>query len=148
MTSSHRCLGSGRTIAAVNCAFSSVLRDLSSTMMRAGSTPSFMRSSRAAGASFELPDQRAASAGEHHSGLRVALGEKRRFDYSLALIEDDLAPRLADEAVDRTPQNDDPEGRRDVGRRLWKAVLQGCGGHQAKWRHRDGDEDEDRCDPD
>ena len=107
-----------------------------------------MRSSRAAGASFELRNQRAASAGEDHSGLRVALGEKRRFDHSLALVEDDLAPRLADRAIDGTPQNDDPEGRRDVGRRLWKAVLQGRGGHQPEWRHRDGDEDEDRCDPD
>src|SRR6202042_238547 len=73
---------------------------------------------------LRLRNQRAASAGEDHSGLRVALGEERRFDHSLALVEDDLTPRLANQAVDGTPQNDDPEGRRHVGRRLWKAVLQ------------------------
>ena len=78
--------------------------------MRSGSTPSSTRSSRAAGASFDAAINEPLPAGEDHFGLRVALGEKRRFNHSLALIEDDLAPRLANQAVDGPPRTMIPKG--------------------------------------
>ena len=72
---------------AVKRAFSSVLRDLSSSVTRAGSTPRSVRSllRLARFGRVTVGEERAAAAGENHSRLRIEPRQDRGLDDALAL---------------------------------------------------------------
>ena len=90
--------------------------------------------------------QRAVAAGKHDSRRRVAARQNRGLRDPLALVEDRLIARVALVALDRAAQDDDPIGRRGVGRRLGKPVLQRRDEHEADRRQSDDEERERRAD--
>ena len=126
MTSSQVWSGSGWTSAALKRAFSSVLRERGSIVDARGIDAERDEKLAPLPASVECAaEQRSAAAGVDEAGRRIAAGEDRRLGQPRgAFVEGRLAARRAQLVVDRAAEHDDAVGRRHVGGRRGKPVLQ------------------------
>jgi hypothetical protein len=120
---------------------------LSSIITRTASTPRSASSFRASNASVET---RATSAPfpPEKTTRAAAPGEQRGLHNALAVVEDGLPSRIAQNIIDRASENDDRIWRRHIGRGRGKPILQRRREQTADRRHGDGDQDEEGRDRD
>ena len=134
-------------MAAVKRAFSSVLRDLSSIVIRSGRNAHLRHelSSPKRLGRRSSGNQRSRPAGIDDARLRIALGEDDGLgDPLAALVEYGLAAGGAGHVVDRPAQHDNPLWRRQIGGGRGKRSSNGAIRQHAQRQGRGGDQNEDR----